>query len=88
MGVTRAFTLETRLEKVDIAYFIDYISIFNKIYREVWQDYVHGESLNSKYVTSMCFKHNLMKRTVNSIVRDVKGRYSALVELQNNNVSF
>lgn len=88
MGVTRAFTLETRLEKVDIAYFIDYISIFNKIYREVWQDYVHGENLNSKYVTSMCFKHNLMKRTVNSIVRDVKGRYSALVELQKQQCEF
>lgn len=78
----RTFTLETRLEKSEIQYFMDYIGFYNKVYREVWQDFIHDEALNSKYVTNLCKKHKLMKRTVNSIVRDVKGRYHALVELQ------
>ncbi len=82
MEKTRVFTLETRLNKSDAKYFEQYISVYNKIYREIWQDYVHGEDLSSKYITDMCKKHNLMKRTVNSIVRDVKGRYKALHELR------
>ena len=78
----RVFTLETRLNKQDAEYFGQYIGFYCKVYREVWQDYIHGEVLSSKYVTKICHKHNLMKRTVNSIVRDVKGRYYALKELQ------
>lgn len=54
MEKTRVFTLETRLNKSDAEYFEQYISIYNKVYREVWQDYVHGEDLSSKYVTDMC----------------------------------
>lgn len=82
MTKERVFTLETRLNKEDVDYFEQYISFYCKVYREVWQDYVHGETLSAKYVTNICRKHNLMKRTVNSIVRDVKGRYKALRELQ------
>lgn len=78
----RVFTLETRLKKEEVEYFERYISFYNKVYREVWQDYVHEESLNAKYVTRIGEKHHLLKRTVNSIVREVKGRAKALRELQ------
>lgn len=78
----RVFTLETRLNNQDAEYFRQYIGFYCKVYREVWQDYIHGGVLSSKYVTKICHKHNLMKRTVNSIVRDIKGRYHALKELQ------
>ena len=87
MTKERIFTLETRLSKEEAAYFADYIGFYCKVYREVWQDYIHGEALSSKYVTFICRKHNLMKRTVNSIVRDVKGRHRALQELQNQQCS-
>ena len=78
----RVFTIETRLEKSDIGYFLDYIGFYCKVCREVWQHYVHGGSLDSRYVTEICSKYNLLKRTVNSIIQDVKGRWNALVELQ------
>ncbi len=78
----RIFTLETRLNKQDAEYFEQYIGFYCKVYREVWQDYIHGEALSSKYITKICQKHNMLKRTVNSIIRDVKGRYNALKELQ------
>jgi len=70
------------LEKSDIQYFIDYISFWNKVYREIWQDMIHGADLGAEYVTGICKKHNLMKRTVNSMVRDIKGRHRAFRELQ------
>jgi len=82
MEKKRVFTLETRLHRCEAEYFEQYISFYCRVYREVWQDYVHGEDFTSKYVTGICRKHDLMKRTVNSIVRDVKGRYQALKELQ------
>lgn len=78
----RVFTLETRLKREEVEYFERYISFYNKVYREVWQDYAHGETLNAKYVTRIGEKHHLLKRTVNSIVREVKGRAKALRELQ------
>lgn len=82
MTKERHFTLETRLEKDEIQYFIDYISVFCKMYREVWNDRVHGNLLNGTYKSDMCSKHNVMSRTMNSIIKDVKGRYTALQELQ------
>ena len=76
------FTLETRLQKREIGYFLDYISFYNRIFREVWQHYTHGGDVGSKYRTALCKKYNLTSRTVNSISEDVVGRCSALVALQ------
>ena len=82
MEKERVFTLETRLNKEQFKYFEEYIIFYNKVYREVWQDCIHGEILDSKYKIDMSIKYNLLRRTINSIVQDVKGKYKTLKALQ------
>ena len=87
--VSRNFTIETRLEKNEelIAYFEDYITKYNKVYREMWRimtasDYSEKYAKPSIFVTKMCQKYNMLKRTINSIRYEIKGRIRALQALK------
>ena len=81
----RVFTFSTRLQPKNIEYFKEYIADYSKLQRRIWQDLKHGEvekTGTSKYVTKLCNQFGFMKRTVNSCLRDMKGRLSALTELR------
>lgn len=87
--VSRNFTIATRLEKTEelIAYFEDYITKYNKVYREMWRimtasDYSEKYAKPSIFVTKMCQKYNMLKRTINSIRYEIKGRIRALQALK------
>ena len=80
--VERVYTLETRISKEDAEYFRQFSPEFAKMCRRIWQDLKHGVKTDAKYVTTLCHKYEFMKRTVNSALRYMKGRMSALKELQ------
>lgn len=78
----RAYTLETRLNNTDVEYFKQFAPEYSALCRRIWQDLKHNVVTDSKYVTKLCREHNYMKRTVNSALRQMKGRMNALKELQ------
>ena len=78
----RVFTLETRISNVDAEYFKQFSPEFAKMCRRIWQDLKHGVNTDAKYVSYMMKQYGFMKRTVNSALRQMKGRMSALKELQ------
>ena len=87
--VSQMITITTRLEKTEelMSYFEDYMTEYNRVYREVWyhmtsKDYVETYAKPSYFVTEMCEKHQMLKRTINSIRYDVKGRIQALKALK------
>ncbi len=79
--VKRVFCLETRIPNSEAGYFAEFIPEFDGLCRRIWQDLKHGVDTDSKYVTTLCHKYGFMKRTVNSALRQMKGRANALVEL-------
>ena len=87
--VSKNFTIETRLEKTQefTAYFEAYITEYNRVYREMWyamtaSDYAKKYAKPSFFVTEMCQKHKMLKRTINSIRYEIKGRIRALQALK------
>jgi len=79
--VDRVYCLETRIPNAEAEYFAEFMPEFDALCRRIWQDLKHGVTMNSKYVTVLCKKYGFMKRTVNSALRQMKGRANALKEL-------
>ena len=84
----RLYTLEIRISNEDAAYFKEYSPVFAKLCRRIWQDLKHGVDTNSKYVTKLCQDNNIIKRSVNSALRFMKGRMNTLKELQKVQIIF
>ena len=89
MMVSKTFTIETRLEKTKEVedYFSNYLKEYNVIYRVMWHkmiapDYRVRYPKDSYFVTEMCQRYGVLKRTINSIRYDIKGRIKALLELK------
>ena len=87
--VSQMVTISTRLEKTEElqSYFESYMEEYNRVYREVWYhmtspDYEKNYAKPSYFVTEMCEKHQMLKRTINSIRYEVKGRIQALQALK------
>jgi hypothetical protein len=93
----QVYTYETELKpkynQEIIDYFNDYTTLFNKIVRNVWQYYNHQDVLisqKSKLNTLLQNQFGISKRTANSIILYVSGRYNSLkaikkYELKRNN---
>ena len=79
--VDRVYCLETRIPKSTTEYFTTFIPKYAALCRRIWQDLKHDVVTDSKYVTILCHKYGFMKRTVNSALRQMKGRANALREL-------
>lgn len=91
------YTYETELKPKHnqeiIDYFNDYTVLFNKIVRNVWQYYNHQDTLitqKAKLNTLIQNQFGVSKRTANSVISYVSGRYSSLkvlkkYELKRNN---
>ena len=87
--VTQNVTIMTRLEKTEefLSYFQSYMAEYNKVYREMWYhmtapEYTKKYAKASVFVTEMCQKQQMLKRTINAIRYDIKGRIQALQALK------
>lgn len=89
--VSKNYTIETRLELKDnkelINYFENYISEYNAILRYTWRQltsstYKEDYPKKSYFVTHLCNKYGILKRTANSIVYEVEGRIKSLKALK------
>lgn len=87
--LSQIFTIATRLEYAEelMSYIKAYITEYNQVYREMWHimlssDYGIRYPKASTFVTEMCQKHGMLKRTINSIRFDIKGRIHALKALK------
>ena len=83
------YTYETELKpkynQEIINYFNDYTILFNKIVRNVWQYYNHQDVLisqKSKLNTLLQKQFGISRRTANSIILYVSGRYNSLKALK------
>ena len=81
----KLYTYETELKPKHnqeiIDYFNDCTTLFNKIVRNVWQYYNHQDTLisqKSKLNTLLQNQFGISKRTANSIILYVSGRYNSL----------
>ena len=79
------YTYETELKlkynQEIIDYFNDYTILFNKIVRNIWQYYNHQNVLvsqKSKLNTLIQKQFGISKRTANSIILYVSGKYNSL----------
>ena len=79
--INRIYCLETRISNADAEYFTQFTLEFASLCRRIWQDLKHCVNTDSRYVTFLCRKYCFMKRTVNSALRQMKGRANALKEL-------
>lgn len=85
--ISQNYTIATRLQKSDITYFENFITEYNKVYRKMWYimtspDYDKQYKKDSYFVTDMCNRYGMLKRTINSIRYDIKGKMKALQELK------
>ena len=76
-----------RLTKELETYLNAFVTEYNKIYRYMWKkmtasDYGKKYGKDSYFVTEICQKFGLLKRTVNSMRYDIKGRMKAYMELK------
>ena len=85
----KLYTYETELKPKHnqeiIDYFDDYTILFNKIVRNVWQYYNHQDPLVSqraKLNTLIQNQFGVSRRTANSIILYVSGRYDSLKALK------
>lgn len=83
------YTYETELKpkynQEIIDYFNDYTTVFNKIIRNIWQYYNHQDVLisqKSKLNTLIQNQFGVSKRTADSIISYVSGRYNSLKALK------
>ena len=86
---SRSYTIETRIPgNTELAGYLDaYVAEYNAVAREMWHDMTSPDFSGkypkpAAYVTHICDKHRLLKRTVNSIRNEVRGRMKALMELK------
>ena len=87
--IRQTVTIATRLEETEEMknYFKNYITEYNRVYREVWHsmtapEYRKRYPKESFFVTEMCQKHQMLKRTINSMRMDIKGRIVAFKALK------
>lgn len=87
----KVYTIETRLSAPigsELREYLDeYVTEYNKCYRDMWHhmtapDFKTRYSKESNFVTDMCNKYGYLKRTVNSIRYDIKGRMKSYKELK------
>ena len=77
--------LKPKYNQEIINYFNDYTIFFNKIVRNIWQYYNHQDPLiaqNSKLNTLMQKQFGISRRTANSIMSYVSGKYNSLKALK------
>ena len=86
---SRTYTIETRISgKSELAnYLNNYVTEYAAVTREMWHDMTSPDFSTkypkiSAYVSHICQKHGLLKRTVNAIRFDVQGRMKSLMELK------
>ena len=86
---SRTYTIEMRISKsTPLAEYLDaYVPDYSIITRRMWQDMTSPDFTErypkiSEYVSHICAKYNLLKRTVNSIRYEVQGRMKSLMELK------
>lgn len=86
---SRTYTIETRIPgKSELAEYLNaYVTEYSAVTREMWHDmtspvFAKRYPKMSGYVSRICQKHGLLKRTVNSIRFDVQGRMKSLMELK------
>lgn len=89
--LSKNYTIETRLElkgnKDLITYFENYIRDYNEILRYTWRQltsstYKEDYPKKSYFVTHLCNKYGILKRTANSIMYEVEGRIKSLKALK------
>lgn len=89
--VSKNYTIETRLELKNneelVSYFENYIRDYNLILRYVWRQltsptYKEEYPKKSYFVTHLCTKYTILKRTANSIMYEVEGRVKSLKALK------
>ena len=86
--MSRVYTIKTRLPMDGVLgdYLKDYITFYSRLSRVIFRDIITGVVKEfcsvSKYVTSICRKFGVTKRTVNSIRYDMNGRIRAYRELK------
>ena len=87
--LNQIFTIVTRLECTEelMSYIKAYITEYNQVYREMWHimvssDYGICYPKASTFVTEMCQTYDMLKRTINSIRFDIKGRIQSLKALK------
>ena len=88
---TKVYTIETRLpasinSELRI-YLDDYVKEYNKCYRDMWHqmtasDFKTKYPKESNFVTDICNKYGYLKRTINAIRYDIKGRMKSYKELK------
>lgn len=85
----RQVTIETRLNNNCslVLYAKDYISYYCSVFRQIWQE-MTDSNYSIKFPKESDFtrycrdKYNMLGRTLNSIITDVKGRKKSYVELK------
>ena len=84
---SRMYTIETRIPNNTklVEYLNVFVTKYSAVTREIWHDLTSPDfafqfSKMSRYVSYICRKHGLLKRTVNSIRFDVQGRMKSLME--------
>ena len=91
LKMTKLFTFETELKPVHNQDIIDYYLAFkgdySKVVRYLWKLYNNQDILSmpankSKLNTKLQQDFNIMKRTANSAISYVSGRYTSLLELK------
>lgn len=98
--VEKTYTIETRLDKNInsglISYLNDYIGYYNEICRYTWVqltsiDFKTKYPKMSYFITHLCNKYGVLKRTANSIRYEVEGRlksFKALKEYEKKQLSY
>ena len=86
---SRTYTIETRISnKSELAEYLNqYVTEYSAVTREMWHDMTSPDFVKrypkmSGYLSHICKKHGLLKRTVNSIQSDIHGRMKSLMELK------
>lgn len=85
---SRTYTIETRVsDPVLLDYLNIYVGEYSAITRRIWHDMTSPDfrvrfPRMSVYVTYLCNRYGVLKRTINAIRFDVQGRMKALMELK------
>lgn len=86
---SRIYTIKTRIPgKSELAEYLNkYVTEYSAVTREMWHDMTSPDFAKlypkmSAYVSRICKKHGLLKRTVNSVRFDIQGRMKSLMELK------
>lgn len=86
--MSHVFTTETRLSEKDaheiMRYAREYVGEYSRIQRYVWHRIAHdcGRLNQAKLNTEIQKRFHVTKRTANSVIFDMKGRYKALKALK------